>query len=159
MSLLSNNFRKPEVYLSLAKVYYETGRFDKAKDAIRIVLEDKQANNLHRTQAYGILSRILIEEQRRTIKTIKRPDVVEGEKSAVEEKGRFGIQIAAFSTLKRAEKLVEELKERGLKSLDILESSGIYKVVYGRFASREEARKEIERLKEFDIYGFIVEVE
>ncbi len=153
MSLLSNNFKKPEVYLSLTKVYYETGRFDKAKEAVRMVLEDKQASNLHRTQAYEILSKILVEEQRRTIR--KRMAI----KRKREEKRKFGIQIAAFSTLRRAEKLVDELKKKGLSDLNIIESSGIYKVIYGRFRSREEARKEINRLKRFDIYGFIVEVE
>ena len=152
ISLLSNNFKDPEIYLNLAKVYYETGRFDKAKESIRMVLEDRQASNLHRTQAYEILSRILVEEQRRTIR--KRV-----EEKRMEEKRRFGIQIAAFSTLSRAQRLVEELKRKGLSDLNIVESSGVYKVVYGRFGSKEEARKEIERLKGLEIYGFIVEVE
>ncbi len=159
MSLLANNFKNPEIYLSLAKVYYETGRFGKAKEAVRLVLEDKQASNLHRTQAYEILSKILVEEQRRTLRkravvrrTPEKPKQRENSK-------RFGIQIAAFSTLDRAKKLIRELKRKGIEDLSIIESSGIYKVVYGRFTSRKEAKREIERLKKFNIYGFIVEVE
>ncbi len=152
MSLISNNFKTPEVYLSLAKVYYETGRFDKAKEAIRMVLEDKQTNNLQRTQAYELLSKILVEEQRRNLRRrfaeVKR-----------KEEGKYGIQIAAFSTRSRAKKLVEELKNRGLKNLSIVEVSGIYKVIYGRFSTREDAQRELERLKSHEIYGFIVEVE
>ncbi len=152
-SLLSNNIKSPEVYLSLAKVYYETGRFDKAKEMVRVVLEDKQTNNLQRSQAYGILSRILIEEQKRTIELMKR------QREKREEEGRYGIQVAAFSTRKGAERLVRRLKKRGLERLSIVEVSGIYKVIYGRFRSREEAKKELERLKDMEIYGFIVEVE
>ncbi len=152
MSLLSNNIKNPEIYLSLAKVYYETGRFEKAKEMIRMVLEDKQTNNLQRSQAYGILSKILIEEQKRTIKLLERA-------KKKEEEGRFGIQVAAFSTRKGAERLVERLKKRGLEKLSIVEVSGIYKVIYGRFKSRAEAKKELEKLKDMEIYGFIVEVE
>ncbi|MDQ7038704.1 MAG: tetratricopeptide repeat protein [Aquificota bacterium] len=152
-SLLSNNIKNPEIYLSLAKVYYETGRFDRAKEMVRMVLEDRQTNNLQRSQAYGILSKILIEEQRRTIELMER------ERKRKEEEGRYGIQVAAFSTRKGAEKLVKRLKRRGLERLSIVEVSGIYKVIYGRFRSREEAKRELERLKDMEIYGFIVEVE
>lgn len=153
LSLLSNNIRRPEVFLSLAKVYHETKRLDKAKDMVRMVLEDKQTNNLQRSQAYEILSKILIEEQRRTMK------ILEEARKRKEEEGRFGIQVAAFSTKRGAERLVERLRRKGLSKLDIVEVSGIYKVIYGRFKSRSEAKRELERLKDMEIYGFIVEVE
>jgi tetratricopeptide (TPR) repeat protein len=152
-SLLSNNIKNPEIYLSLAKVYYETGRFEEAKEMVRMVLEDRQTNNLQRSQAYGILSRILIEEQKRTL------ELMEKVKKKKKEEGRFGIQVAAFSTRRGAEKLVNRLKKRGLERLSIVEVSGIYKVIYGRFRSRAEAKRELERLKDMEIYGFIVEVE
>jgi FimV-like protein len=150
-SLISNNFKSPEIYLSLAKTYYEMGNYEKAKEMVKVVLENNQTNNLQRTQAYELLSKILVEEQRRTL----RKRFVKVDK----REGRFGIQIAAFSTRTRAENLVEELRKKGLKKLEIVESSGIYKVVYGRFSSREVAQKELERLKKLRIYGFIVEVE
>ena len=159
MSLLANNFKNPEIYLSLARVYYETGRFDKAKEMVRTVLEDKQASNLHRTQAYEILSRILVEEQRRVLERRREVRKRKEAKRNAKRSKVFGIQIAAFSTRERAEKLIEELEKKGLKDLSVIESSGIYKVVYGRFSSRKEAKKEIENLKRFNIYGFIVEVE
>jgi len=130
-ALISNNFRNPEIFLSLARIYYET--------------------NLQRTQAYEILSRILVEEQRKTLR--KRSAGRRG------EEGRFGIQIAAFSTRSRAEALVENLEKRGIGDLNIVESSGIYKVIYGRFSTRQKAQRELERLKRYEIYGFIVEVE
>ena len=150
-SLISNNFKSPEIYLSLAKLYYETGRFDKAKEAVKVVLEDRQTNNLQRTQAYELLSKILIEEQRKTLKRI----FVKKEKP----KGKFGIQIAAFSTRKRAEDLVERLKRKGYEDIRVVEASGIYKVIYGRFPDREDAQRELEKLKREEIYGFIVEIE
>jgi len=150
-TLISNNFKDPEVYLSLAKVYYETGHLDKAKEAVKMVIEDRQASNLQRTQAYEILSRILVEEQRRTLRG-RFPH-------SHREEGKFGIQIAAFSTRSRAETLIEELEKRGLGNLRVVEASGIYKVIYGRFPTRREAQRELEKLKDHNIYGFIVEVE
>lgn len=150
-SLISNNFKLPEIFLSLAKLYYETGRFDKAKEMVKVVLEDKQTNNLQRTQAYELLSKILVEEQRKTLRRV----FIKREKP----KGKFGIQIAAFSTKERAEDLVKRLRSKGYKNVRIVEVSGIYKVVYGKFQTREKAQQELERLKKEEIYGFIVEIE
>lgn len=171
-SLISNNFTMPNIYLSLAKVYYDTGRLEKAKEAIKIVLQDKQTNNLQRAQAYELLSRILVEEQRRSFVVEKekqeetKREEHKGEahedKNRTEEQPdnlRYSIQIAAFSTLKRAESLKEKLMGKGLRDIQIVESSGIFKVIYGGFPTREEAKKELERLKQMEIYGFIVEVE
>ncbi len=171
-SLISNNFTMPNIYLSLAKVYYDTGRLEKAKEAIKIVLEDKQTNNLQRAQAYELLSKILVEEQRRSFlreeekkkreeKVRERSEKEVSVKQPEEQQGRgtYGIQIAAFSTLNRAESLRDKLTKKGLKDIRIIESSGIFKVIYGSFPSREDAKNELERLKQMEIYGFIVEVE
>jgi tetratricopeptide (TPR) repeat protein len=157
-SLISNNFTMPNVYLSLAKVYYETGRLEKAKEAIRMVLENKQANNLQKAQAYELLSKVLVEEQKRAV--VRMMEIQkESKPKKVKRAGRFGIQIAAFSTRKRAQKLAQKLNNRGLNDINIIESAGIYKVIYGNFETRKEARKELERLKRMEIYGFIVEVD
>ena len=157
-ALISNNFTMPNVYLNLAKVYYETGRLEKAKEALRIVLENKQANNLQKAQAYELLSKVLVEEQRRTV--LKRREILrEAKKNTAVKKGKFGIQIAAFSTRRRAENLIKRLSKKGLSDINVVESAGIFKVIYGSFETRKEARRELERLKKMEIYGFIVEVD
>ncbi len=157
-ALISNNFTMPNVYLNLAKVYYETGRLEKAKEALRIVLENKQANNLQKAQAYELLSKVLVEEQRRTV--LKRQEILrEAKKNTTVKKGKFGIQIAAFSTKRRAENLIKRLSKKGLSDINVVESAGIFKVIYGNFETRRDARKELERLKKMEIYGFIVEVD
>ncbi|HIQ30794.1 MAG TPA: tetratricopeptide repeat protein [Aquifex aeolicus] len=155
-SLIDNNFGSPEVYLGLAKALYEMGMLEEAKEALRAVLENKQANNLHRSQAYELLSKILIKKQAEKLRE-RRAEKVKATKKVKETS--FGVQIAAFSTRDRAERLVRELRDEGIENLRVVESSGVYKVVVGRFQSREEAQKELERLKELEIYGFIVEVE
>lgn len=166
-TLISNNFKFPDIFLGLAKVYYEMGKYKKAKEAIKQVIEDKQANNLQRSQAYELLSKILIEEQRKKLSagSLKRLPQLENVTQRTKpepkpsESGKYAVQIAAFSTEKGAKTLIAKLREKGLSNLFIIEVSGIYKVVYGKFLTREDAQKELEKLKSMDIYGFIVEVE
>ncbi len=166
-TLISNNFKLPDILLGLARVYYETGKYTRAKEVIRQVLENKQANNLQRSQAYDLLSKILVEEQRKKLSSsslTKLPHVESRstkpqQKPKPSERGKYAVQIAAFSTEKGAKTLIEKLRRRGLGNLSVVEVSGIYKVVYGKFPTREEAQRELEKLKDMDIYGFIVEVE
>ncbi len=169
-ALIENNFKSPEIYLSLAKLYYELGKIDKAKESVKAVLENKHTNNLQRTQAYGLLSKILIEEQSAFIrKTMKpsppppqpkpQPQPKATEKQPPPQNKGYGVQIAAFSSLEGAKKFIKSLKEKGLDNMRINEVSGIYKVIYGRFSSKKEAKRHLEKLKELKIYGFIVEVE
>ena len=177
-SLISNNFTMPDIYLNLAKLYYETGRLEKAKEALRTVLENKQANHLQKAQAYELLSKVLVTEQKKmvlrkseTLKGVSGEETVthngeikqnkgmRAQEETSQKKGKFGIQIAAFSTMKRAENLIKRLNKKGINDVKVVESSGIFKVIYGFFETREDARRELERLKKMEIYGFIVEVD
>ena len=162
LSLLSNNFETPTIFLNLAKVYYELGNFEKAKEAIKRVLEDAQSTNAQKRQAYDLLSKILIKEQEKLFSQVKPtpPESGGGATVVIKEKPKvlYGIQIAAFSSIDRANVLIEKLQNKGLSDLKVVEEEGIYKVIYGEFASREEAKEELERLKDLHIYGFIVEL-
>ena len=166
-SLLSNNIKTPEIFLNLAKLYYETDRLEEAKGAISRVLEDRQTTNLQKTQAYELLSKILIKEQRKLLGEIEKKKRKQPPKEKKEKKPKkqehkqkkYGVQLAAFSTEERAKEFINRFKKKGIKDLRIVEISGIFKVIYGSFATREEAQRELERLKNHDIYGFIVEVE
>ncbi len=195
ISLLNNNFKYPEVYLSLARVYIDMAKYDLAKEMIRAVFENKQTNELQRKEAYDLLSKILIIEQQQKVgmkkareiekkikirsqkKTIKvKPKkklegVVIKKEESVEKtekkekrggrkfKGKYGIQVGAFSTKAKAEIMVERLKKFGFENVFIHESSGIYKVIYGGFNTRKEAKEKLNVLKKINIYGFIVDME
>ncbi len=197
--LLSNNITLPDVYLSLAKIYFHKRLFEDAKAMIKLVLENKMTSNTQRSQAYDLLSKVLIKEQESLALSYIKPKVepkpsteakketekkdrvekdmkedsdkkdVKRKKTAPQKqekdtrkkslrKDRYAIQIAAFSSERRAKKLMEEMRKRGLLDVRILKVRGIHKVVYGSFENRRLAREELERLKRLDIYGFIVEV-
>jgi cell division protein FtsN len=76
----------------------------------------------------------------------------------VQKERVFRIQLGAFSSEERAKAWKEKLeKGLGIKELTIVEQLGIYRVLYGSFKSRAEAEAQIERLKGYNLYGFIVQ--
>ncbi|MEN3033427.1 MAG: tetratricopeptide repeat protein [Aquificaceae bacterium] len=70
----------------------------------------------------------------------------------------YMIQVGAFSNPESAQKWREKLElELRLRDLIVLESSGVHKVYYGRFADRISAQRELEKLRERRLSGFIVQ--
>jgi len=155
-------------------------KYDLAKEMIRNVLENKQTNEFQRKEAYDLLSKIFIIEQkqkegirkakeierkikmRRTEKGIK---IKKGSEEGIvikkrpDQEGRYGIQVGAFSKKSKAEKMIERLKKLGFHNVFISESSGIYKVILGKFKTRKEAKEKLKILRKINIYGFIVDME
>ncbi len=69
----------------------------------------------------------------------------------------YRIQLGAFSSASSAKAWRDKLeRDLNLKDVMVVESSGVFKVLYGRFENREEAIKQLERLKGMNLYGFIV---
>lgn len=216
-NLLNNGISGPEISLRLARVHYHLDNTSSAKDFIRRVLQDKNSNSQTRTQAYELLSLILIKEQQsklppevpkqieteqrakvsvavgeykpqdmtlakqNQINEQKQQEVVTQQQKPSEQKnqevatqfnqkkqqesqkqlaqGRFYmIQVGAFSTPESAQKWKERLElELKLRDLIVLENSGVHRVYYGRFTDRISAQKELEKLKERRLSGFIVQ--
>jgi len=94
----------------------------------------------------------------------KEPERTEPERKTenkpveVQKERVFRIQLGAFSSEERAKAWKEKIeKELGINDLTIVEQLGIYRVIYGSFKSRAEAEAQIERLKGYNLYGFIVQ--
>ncbi|MQJ21765.1 SPOR domain-containing protein [Escherichia coli] len=70
----------------------------------------------------------------------------------------YKIQLGAFSSLDSANAWKSKLENKlNLKGLVIIERSGVYRVLYGNFNNIEDAVKELVKLKNINIYGFIVQ--
>ncbi len=70
----------------------------------------------------------------------------------------YRIQLGAFSSVSSARSWKEKLeRELNLKDVVIVESSGIFRVFYGKFEKREDALRELNRLRAINLYGFIVQ--
>ena len=61
------------------------------------------------------------------------------------------IQVGAFSNIDNAVRLTGKLQTHGLNAYHFLHQSGLYKVRIGNFSSKDDARREAEKLKALDI--------
>jgi len=193
-NLLNNGIRTPQIELSMARLLFYVEDYENAKLFIKRLIENKQADASQRSQAYELLSQILVKEQevligRKMVSTQKEreepkaeektqerppkeepitnrtePEITKPERKTehkpveVEKDRVFRIQLGAFSSEDRAKAWKEKIeKELGIKELTILEQLGIYRVLYGSFKSRAEAEAQVQRLKGYNLYGFIVQ--
>lgn len=178
--LIGNGMGSPSIYLSMAEAEYRTGNYPSAKDYIKKVIEDRQTPPQLKSRAYELLSLVLVAEQERQVlsrvherQTRPSPQPSEPtpsvedsqskpikpqEQEASQKRGKFyRIQIGAFSSASSARAWRDRLeRDLNLRELFVVESTGIFKVLYGRFEEREEALRELEKLKGLNLYGFIV---
>ncbi|MGC8852831.1 MAG: SPOR domain-containing protein, partial [Hydrogenobacter sp.] len=143
------------------------GNYDASKNIIKTIIERKDTDSLVKNQAYELLNKVLIKEQEKyiqssTIQSSPQEKPKDEQKVKVAEENPtaskvFSIQVGSFSSYARAEAYKKKI-ETYLKDVRVVEQSGIYKVLYGRFSTRKEAEKERKNiLKNFNILGFIVE--
>jgi Flp pilus assembly protein TadD len=193
-NLLNNGMSTPQIELNMARLLFYVEDYENAKLFMKRLMENKQADASQRSQAYELLSQILVKEQEmligrkmlsaqkereepkaeektkgrppkeepitnRTEPEITKPERKTEHKPAEVQKERvFRIQLGAFYSEERAKAWKEKIeKELGIKELTIVEQLGIYRVLYGSFKSRAEAEAQIERLKGYNLYGFIVQ--
>jgi len=60
---------------------------------------------------------------------------------------RFTVQVGAFSNIDNALRLTDTLQHQGLNAYHFVHKSGLYKVRFGNFPSKNSARKKAESLK------------
>ncbi|RUM31217.1 MAG: hypothetical protein DSY42_03215 [Aquifex sp.] len=166
-SLMRNGYKNNYILYKLAEVYYKAKEYNRAKSIIKKLLYNPNLTEEQKEKVKELLSRILIEQQRKII-TFERPvkrrkdisstKLQKGDVESKTERKYYAVQIGAFSNEERAKRLIYELNQKGLKDLIILKVDGIYKVVYGKFNDLEKALKAREELKKLNIYGFVVEV-
>ncbi len=68
--------------------------------------------------------------------------------------GNLSIQVGAFSKASGAEKLADELDNKGFAYL-ITSTDGMYRVFVGNFPSKDEAAETLARLKQSGFSGFV----
>ncbi|NPB06472.1 MAG: tetratricopeptide repeat protein [Aquificae bacterium] len=164
-SLLRNELGGNLVLFKLARLYYLKGDYEKARDVVKRLLFKEDLTVEERERVKELLTKILIAQQEKLVRLEEppppppsKPEPVKTAPKPAVKKPRFVIQIGAFSSRERAEKLVRELTQKGLTPLRVEPVNGIYKVYYGAFETREEALRERAKLKRHGVYGFIVEL-
>ena len=171
--LINNGYDDPYILYKLAEVYYLMGNYMKARALIKRILYNYKLNEEQKEKVRDLLTKVLIAQQRKIINFEKLDEKSgKGKGENLQEQrdgqpaqgkqesgdGSYYIQIGAFSTKARVQKLVKYLKSKGIEKIKVVETQGIYKVLYGGFKTPEEAKKAKEELKKLNIYGFIVEL-
>ena len=173
--LINNGYDDPYIIYKLAEVYYLMGDYEKSRELIKKLLYDYKLTEEQKHKVRELLTQVLIAQQRKVIsfenlteeennkpveKPKKYPEKREEKKEVGKSEGHFYVQVGAFSTKERAERLIKTLKLKGISEnkLKIIETQGIYKVLYGGFKTPQEAQNAKEELKRLNIYGFIVEL-
>lgn len=167
-NLINNGINDPNLDFSLARIEYKLGNYVSAKNHIKKVLEDKRTTPQLRSQVYDLLSLVLIAEQDRLSppkvdfqdqesKPHQQTQETQSSQAPQKKSKSYKIQVGAFSSQSAAERWKDKLeRELRLKGLEVVEGSGVFRVLYGNFGTREEAKKELEKLWNINIYGFIV---
>jgi len=70
------------------------------------------------------------------------------------ETGNLSIQVGAFSKAEGAERLADELSNKGFSYL-VKSSDGMYRVFVGDFSSKEQAAEVLARLKQSGFSGYV----
>ncbi|WP_461830219.1 SPOR domain-containing protein [Aquifex sp.] len=175
--LINNGYDDPYILYKLAEIYYLMGDYQRARNLIKKLLYDYKLTEEQKQKVRNLLTQVLIAQQKKVIsfenvsnrspekkgevkgQPLQKQNTVKVKKEKpVKSEGPYYVQVGAFSTRGRAERLVKTLQIKGLDKLKIVETQGIYKVLYGGFKTPEEARKAKEELKKLNIYGFIVEL-
>jgi len=80
-----------------------------------------------------------------------RPSIVPSTEPVVPKRGLarigYSIQVGAFSNLNNAVRLTQTLQGRGLNAYHFVHKTGLYKVRFGNFPSKESAYKNAENLR------------
>ncbi len=149
----TNELQRKEAYDLLSKILVVEQQqkmgIKKAKEVERKIKERKEVK-VKKKKTKGVIIK------RGEIKEAKRKKV---SNRNIKKKGKYGIQVGAFSKKSKAERMVDRLKKFGFDNVFIHESSGIYKVIYGGFKTRKEAKEKLNVLRKINIYGFIVDME
>ncbi|NPB08166.1 MAG: tetratricopeptide repeat protein [Aquificae bacterium] len=157
-NLMANDLGSTYVLYKLAEVYYKKGDYLKARKIIKRLLFQEKLDEEQKEKVKDLLTKILIAQQRKVVSFERELEREEKVRKKEEREGKYAVQIAAFSSRERAEKLIKSLEEKGLKGFKVQEVAGIYKVLYGSFATKEEAYRAREELRRYNIYGFVVEL-
>jgi tetratricopeptide (TPR) repeat protein len=162
-NLINNGIKSSTIHLNLARVEYGLKNYSLSKEHIKKVLEDRQTDPQTRNEALKLLSSVLIREQEDILgkktseESLPKPPMVPKEEEFQQPSKLYRIQLGTFSSEHYAKSWKDRLEsELNLKDLVILVQSGLFRVLYGSFNSREEAQRELERLKKLNLYGFIV---
>ncbi len=145
-NLLNNGIRTPQIELSMARLLFYVEDYENAKLFIKRLIENKQADASQKSQAYELLSQILIKEQERLISRNMAFAQKEREEPKAEEKTQ-GQPPKEESITNRTEPEITEPERKTENKPVEVQKERVFRIQLGAFSSEERAKAWKEKIE------------
>jgi len=145
-NLLNNGIRTPQIELSMARLLFYTEDYENAKLFIKRLMENKQADASQRSQAYELLSQILVKEQELLIGRKMAPAQKEREEPKAEEKTRGRPPKEEPITNRTEPEITEPERKAENKPVEV-QKERVFRIQLGAFSSEERAKAWKEKIE------------
>jgi Flp pilus assembly protein TadD len=145
-NLLNNGIRTPQIELSMARLLFYTEDYENAKLFIKRLIENKQADASQRSQAYELLSQILVKEQEMLIGRKMISTQKEREEHKAEEKIQ-GRHPKEEPITNRTEPEITKPERKTENKLVEVQKERVFRIQLGAFSSEERAKAWKEKIE------------
>ncbi|MFZ8786703.1 SPOR domain-containing protein [Thermocrinis sp.] len=145
-NLLNNGIRTPQIELSMARLLFYVEDYENAKLFIKRLIENKQADASQRSQAYELLSQILIKEQERLISRKMASAQEEREEPKAEEKTQGRPPKEEPITNQIEPEITEPERKTEHKPVEV-QKERVFRIQLGAFSSGDRAKAWKEKLE------------
>jgi len=150
-NLLNNGIRTPQIELSMARLLFYTEDYENAKLFIKRLMENKQADASQRSQAYELLSQILVKEQESLVSRKTASAQKEREERKAEEKTQERPPKEEPITNQTEPEITKPESKTESKPVEV-QKERVFRIQLGAFSSEERAKAWKEKLeKDFGI--------
>jgi Tfp pilus assembly protein PilF len=145
-NLLNNGIRTPQIELNVARLLFYAEDYENAKLFIKRLMENKQADASQRSQAYELLSQILVKEQERLISRKTASAQKEGEERKAEEKTQGLPPKEEPITNQTVPEMAKPERKTENKPAEV-QKERVFRIQLGAFSSEERAKAWKEKLE------------
>ncbi len=150
-NLLNNGIRTPQIELSMARLLFYVEDYENAKLFIKRLIENKQADASQKSQAYELLSQILVKEQESLVSRKTASAQKEREERKAEEKTQERPPKEEPITNQTEPEITKPESKTESKPVEV-QKERVFRIQLGAFSSEERAKAWKEKLeKDFGI--------
>jgi len=145
-NLLNNGIRTPQIELSMARLLFYVEDYETAKFFIKRLIENKQADASQRSQAYELLSQILVKEQEMLIGRKMVSTQKEREEPKAEEKTQERPPKEEPITNRTEPEITKPERKAEHKPVEV-QKERVFRIQLGAFSSEDRAKAWKEKLE------------
>jgi Flp pilus assembly protein TadD len=145
-NLLNNGIRTPQIELNMARLLFYVEDYENAKLFIKRLIENKQADASQRSQAYELLSQILVKEQEMLIGRKMVSAQKEREEPKAEEKTKGRPPKEEPITNRTEPEITKPERKTEHKPAEV-QKERVFRIQLGAFSSEERAKAWKEKIE------------